>query len=463
MILFRSEKRWQRERTVKPLPPCAPELQPRLENYDIDDRDRHLLGQMRSQILPLFDEIFDRIRTGPSKFKLAYLQERWSKHGEDFKQIEKVQLDSLLSGLFNDVYLNCCRDTVRQEMALGFDMRARMFLAAGIINAAPSLLRGSWSASQLSELIALLSRALIFDQATTSNFYLEEVDAATRSKRKEVDAAIAEFDGTFSNVIAAIKNASHRLRGASSTLEGVTRETVGRMSSASKASTEVTQGVDSSAIATEHLSHSIKEIERQTARGLDMSRSAVAETGRTSAVIKTLADVAERIGSVVGLISQVAGQTNLLALNATIEAARAGEAGRGFAVVASEVKALASQTSRATEEISGQIATIQAGTREAVTEIDSIAKTIQALTDASTSIKIAIDQQSDAATHITESVQAAAKNVARISSEVQSVEEATKTAADGVNQVAECTDVLSTHAKELEQKVAGFFKRVRAI
>jgi methyl-accepting chemotaxis protein len=167
------------------------------------------------------------------------------------------------------------------------------------------------------------------------------------------------------------------------------------------------------------------------------------------------------IGSVVELISQIAAQTNLLALNATIEAARAGASGRGYAVVASEVKALASQTSRTTEEVSDQIATIQAGTREAVVAIDTIANTILALSEASASMALSIDKQGAVATHITESIQNAAQNVSRISVEVRSVEEAAKTAAGGVNQVAECTDALSTHAGELERKVALFFKRVR--
>ena len=64
---------------------------------------------------------------------------------------------------------------------------------------------------------------------------------------------------------------------------------------------------------------------------------------QTSNIAKTPASAANRIGDIVGPISNVARQTDLLALNATIEAARAGAAGKGFAVVAPEVKALAGQ------------------------------------------------------------------------------------------------------------------------
>ena len=131
-------------------------------------------------------------------------------------------------------------------------------------------------------------------------------------------------------------------------------------------------------------------------RSLEMARYAVGDTERTNETTRLLDEAAERIGSVVGLISKITSQTNLLALNATIEAARAGEAGRGFAVVASEVKMLANQTSGATRKISQQVIAIQEATKSAVDEISSIAQGINELTSVSTNIASAVDQQAAA-------------------------------------------------------------------
>ena len=176
----------------------------------------------------------------------------------------------------------------------------------------------------------------------------------------------------------------------------------------------------------------------------------------------SIVKIAERIGSVVSIISGIASQTNLLALNATIEAARAGESGRGFAVVASEVKVLANQTSHATGEISQQVAAIQEATRNSVDEISSVMRAIEQLTTVATGIASAVEQQSATTRGIAGSIQTAASHTASASAEILSVEQAAGRSAAALGEIADLTARMSSRADDLGSKVATFFNRVRA-
>jgi methyl-accepting chemotaxis protein len=94
-----------------------------------------------------------------------------------------------------------------------------------------------------------------------------------------------------------------------------------------------------------------------------------ADTQESSTQVAALSDRVKEIGSIVGVIEEIAAGTNLLALNASIEAARAGEHGRGFAVVAGEVRRLAERTAQATQQVSGLVSGIQNETSHAASDI----------------------------------------------------------------------------------------------
>ena len=194
-----------------------------------------------------------------------------------------------------------------------------------------------------------------------------------------------------------------------------------------------------------------------------MAGRAVIDAERTNVQVRGLAAAAQKIGDVVGLISDIAEQTNLLALNATIEAARAGDAGKGFAVVAAEVKNLATATSRATDDITSQITSIQQETDGAVDAIASISSTISEISEIAAAIASAVEQQGAATQEITRNVQEAAAGTSEVSENIIGVNQAATSTGAAAEDVLSASGELSEQSELLRQKVEEFLNGVRTV
>jgi methyl-accepting chemotaxis protein len=289
-----------------------------------------------------------------------------------------------------------------------------------------------------------------------------ERHAQAESRQQSVDANIRAFEAEVKQALDALGQASRQMLETSGDMSRAAERSKGQVKAVAGASEEASSNVQTVAAASEELSASIGEISRQVSNAADIAGRAVEETRETDRTVQSLAQIASKIGEVIGLINDIAGQTNLLALNATIEAARAGEAGKGFAVVASEVKSLANQTAKATEDISAQIAAVQNVTREAVDAIKRIGGTIAEVSTIATSIAGAVEEQGAATQEITRNTQQAASRTRDVSENIAGVTDeadATGAAADGVRTAAES---LGQQADRLRGQVNDFLSKIRA-
>jgi methyl-accepting chemotaxis protein len=316
--------------------------------------------------------------------------------------------------------------------------------------------------------VGALAKSLAVFRETAQRFETMEAERRTAEakvaqERRAATLGLADdFEHRVKAVVDVVSAASEDMRGMADRLQTTVEETRRRSTVVAGAAEEASANVQTVAAASEELSASISEIGRQVAHAASIAQRAVSETRETDEMIQGLATAAAKIGEVVSLISDVASQTNLLALNATIEAARAGEAGKGFAVVASEVKALANQTGKATEEIAGQVAAIQNSTQSAVAAIKRIGGTIGEVSEVSSSIAAAVEEQGTATQEITRSTQEASRGTQEVSSNIAGVSAGANETGESASKVLTGADDLGAQATKLKAEVDRFLLEVRA-
>ena len=291
----------------------------------------------------------------------------------------------------------------------------------------------------------------------------QELEQSQEQRRRADMRQLADgFEGAVGEIIQIVSGASIELEASAESLSRTAEQAKTLTSRVVAASAEASTNVHSVAAASEEMSSSVNEISSRVQDFARIAEEAVKQAQQTDARMTQLSEAAGRIGDVVELINNIAGQTNLLALNATIEAARAGEAGRGFAVVASEVKALAEQTAKATGEIGQQIAGIQSATQDSVTAIKEIGVTIGRISEISSAIAAAVEEQGAATQQVSSNVQRAAAGTSEVASNITDVQRGASETGRASTQVLTAAKSLSNESNRLKLEVGKFMNLVRA-
>jgi len=280
--------------------------------------------------------------------------------------------------------------------------------------------------------------------------------------RARMEAEIEAFRSTISSVLTNTDATTGELSETARTLSSIA-QAAGQQSIETASSAEETSvNVQTVSTAAGQLGESVQAIEGQLHEATSIVRRASSMAEDANETMGALATAAQRIDEVVGFIRNIAGQTNLLALNATIEAARAGEAGRGFAVVASEVKALATQTAKATEDISSQIAEVQLATKRAVDNVGAITAVMGEIDSFTATIATAVNQQNAAAAEITKNIRQAATGTAGVARGIAGTAAASDNTNRSADLVLNSASDLSRQAAELRSSVDRFLSNVAA-
>ncbi|MGZ2486628.1 methyl-accepting chemotaxis protein [Rhizobium pisi] len=202
-------------------------------------------------------------------------------------------------------------------------------------------------AEQTDKAVGQLGNAL---QALADGDLTQQIDTpfipSLEKLRADFNVAVEKLRAAMQRVsqnASAIAAGAQEIRSASDDLAKRTEQQAASVEETAAALEEITTTVADSSNKAQEAGQLVRKT-KDSAERSGVVRDAVDAMGK-------IESSATEIGSIIGVIDEIAFQTNLLALNAGVEAARAGEAGKGFAVVAQEVRELAQRSAKAAKEI----------------------------------------------------------------------------------------------------------------
>jgi methyl-accepting chemotaxis protein len=312
----------------------------------------------------------------------------------------------------------------------------------------------------------MLKALAVFRQNGIAN---ERMEAAQRldseqklQRAREIQSSIDAFKRQSGDLLQKMASASDLMGRASDQLYSVSGQSAEFTQNVSRAAGSTGQSVQSVASAVEEMSASVAEITQQVQNVSTLTRGTADASEQATERVMGLKQSAEKINSVIDIITGITSQINLLALNATIESARAGEAGRGFAVVANEVKSLASAAGSATEEITAVVQAIQVDIGRVVDTITAICKSVNDVTTSTASVAAAVEEQSAATNEISTNILQVSNETNHVVENVVSVQGKVEETRHVAGEVRDLSTHLKDCAANLNGAIAGFISEVAA-